>query len=183
MQEEVNSGNAAAISAIVLPTSMSKPFKDITITGNVLEDRSFIVRDSVLRIYLQLSDTAPLGWAYMFTNCWQALKEARPPAGIEGDSVWIECVPAELPEHHLPALEKCAAQTNECFRPSLRQKAVAQQAKRQLDLQARTQLQELRRILELPVAAPEPKQPGPLERLLAALSAARSEFKRMLKGS
>lgn len=195
MQAEVKSENAATTAGMVLPTSLSKPFKDITITGHVLEDRCYIVRDTVLRVYLQLSGTPPLGWAFMFSSCWQALKEAKtegclqasgseakPLAGVEGDSIWVECAPEELPGRYLPTLEKCVAQANAFFRPSLQQKAMARQAKRQLDLRARTQLRELRQTLGIPAALSEPKQRGPLGRLFAAVSAARWAFKRTLKG-
>ena len=57
---------------VVLPTTLKTPFRGILLTGVVLEDRSYVVEGTLFRIYLQLSGTPPLGWAFMFASVWQA---------------------------------------------------------------------------------------------------------------
>ena len=168
---------------VVLPTSLKKPFNDLKLTGVVLEDRCYRLQGNVLRIYLQLSASPPLGWAFMFSSSWQALEyEGKPQAGVEGDAVWIECSAPDVRLNHLSCLERCVAQANACFRPWLQHKAQAQTAQRQLDSQARAQLRELRQKLEPQAPAP-PEKKTLIGRLWAAVLAAISVFKRTLRGT
>jgi len=186
MDTELRSEKGAPPQGIVLPTPARSPFKDIAITGVVLEGRCYLVRGPVLRIFLQLSGAPPLGWSFMFTCVWQTIQyDGKPQAGIEGDAVWVECAPRELRERHLPSLEKSAAQANAFFRPALRQKGVAQQDQKQLDNQARSQLQQLRRSFEESAQpdAPAKKKArsGWIGSFFSAVSAACFKFKRVIR--
>jgi hypothetical protein len=122
---------------------MPKPFQDLRITG-LLSERCYVVEGSILRIYLQFSDTPPLGWSYMFSLVWQAVQyPAKRPAGVEGDTIWIECAPNEVKQYHLAELEGAVAQTNEYYRSSQVESVVAEQQEEELDSQIQAQLDEL----------------------------------------
>lgn len=130
---------------------MTKPFHDVRITG-LLSERCYVIEGSILRIYLQFSDAPPLGWSYMFSMVWQTvLYPAKCPAGVEGDTIWIECAPNEVKQYHLAELEGAVAQTNEYYRSSQAQSIAAEQQEEELDSQIRAQLDELANSLN-PVA-------------------------------
>jgi len=65
---------------------MKAPFQDLCITG-LISERCYPVEGSSLRIYLQLSQPAPLGWAYLLSQVWQAVEyPGKRPVGIESDA-------------------------------------------------------------------------------------------------
>ena len=172
-----------ATQGIVLPDSLSRPFKELRITCSILEDRCYTIHGDVVRIYLQLSHTPPLGWSFMFTSLWQMEEPngARPRAGVEGDAIWIECSPAEMRASYLPELECVVGQANACFRPSLQQKAAALATQQRLDDKARSQLHDLRCSLDpAPPLARKGTRFGTAGRFFSALSVSWSAFKRVL---
>jgi hypothetical protein len=55
----------------------------------------------------------------MFTKVWRAVSyPAKPPSGIEGGAIWIECDPEELNWNHLAELESAVARANMDWRSS-----------------------------------------------------------------
>ena len=185
-ENEVGTEKSSSSQAILLPTAARKPFKDITLTANILEERCYVVHDSVLRIYVQLSEPPPLGWAFMFKSVWEAAEyDGKVPAGAEGDAVWVDCEPEEMRDLHYPALAAVVDHTNKCFRPSYQEKAAAQQRKTQLDSQARVRL----RVLRLSLAPQPTEESAPAKQvkrgfpgsLMTAMAAACAAFKKSLR--
>jgi len=126
---------------------MTKSFQDVKITG-LLSERCYVIEGSILRIYLQFSDDPPLGWSYMFSMVWQTVEyPAKRPAGVEGDTLWIECAPKDVKEYHLAELERAVAQTNAYYRDSQEQRVAAEQQEQEWDSQVQAQLDELGRSL------------------------------------
>jgi hypothetical protein len=127
---------------------MKAPFEDLRITG-LLRERSYIIEAPILRIYFQLSEPPPLGWSYMFTAVWrEVLYAAKRPAGVEGDAIWIDCVPEEVKDLHLSELERAVAQTNVNYESHRLKSTIAKQHKKALDSHSRARLDELGRSLD-----------------------------------
>ncbi len=68
-------------------------------------------------------------------------------AGVEGDSIWIECDPEQVGPTHLKKLEKAVAQTNAKYRQGAQQQAVNTRCEAQLDSRMQSQLDDLNRTL------------------------------------
>ena len=127
---------------------MNAPFLDLRISG-LLRERCQVTEGRVPRIHLQLSDTPPLGWSYVFNSVWRSvLYPFKRPAGVEEGALWIECLPAEVRPVHFEALEKAVAQTNANYRFMLEQKAAAEMRQAALSCQFEAQLDELDRSFE-----------------------------------
>ena len=124
-----------------------KSFQDLWITGLDTE-RSHAIGGALVRIYFQLSTPPPLGWSYMFTTTWQAVEyPLKRQVGVEGDVIWIECIPEELGTHHIEQLESAVAQTNAKYRDGTRQRVLNASRQAELDFQLRSRLEDLRRTL------------------------------------
>ncbi len=122
---------------------MSKPFEGLTLAG-LATDRCHLVEGSTVRLYFRLSNTAPIGWSYLFATVWQAVvypDKAR--TGVEGDAIWVECVPDLLAAHHLPELENAVALTNEMYLEKTHQQALGMLRDTAVQAQLEAQLQEL----------------------------------------
>jgi hypothetical protein len=136
---------------------MNKPFQDLKITG-LVDARCYVIADPIVRIYLQLSNTPPVGWPYTFTMVWRTvLYPAKRPVGFEGDTLWIECAVPELIPQHLAEIESAIAQTNEYFRSSSQDEGLTQQQQKDANRNIQEQLHELGNILNPRVHAPPPK--------------------------
>ena len=48
---------------------------------------------------------------------WQTLiYPLKRPTGVDGDSIWIDCIPEEVGTHHLERLESAVEQSNKKYR-------------------------------------------------------------------
>ena len=104
--------------------------------------RSHTTEGGMARIYFQLSEPPPLGWPYTFTIAWQAVEYAmKRKAGVESDSVWIECIPEEVEPYHIEQIEIAVAQTNAKYRERTQQQAMYARRKAEQELQLQTKLQ------------------------------------------
>jgi len=122
---------------------MNAPFEDLCITG-LISERCYPVEGSSLRIHLELSQSPPLGWAYLFSQVWQAVEyPGKCPVGIEGGAIWIECAPDEVRTAHLPWLEWAIEQTCERYFAHYEQKRIAIERQRELSRQTHMKLEEL----------------------------------------
>jgi hypothetical protein len=122
---------------------VNKPFRDLKIAG-VRTKESFVVKGNVVRIYLRLDGNPPLGWSYTFSQVWQvASYPQKAPAGADGDSIWVDCVPNELKALHLTELERAVATTNARFRDWQQEKEAARSKLEGLDSATKTQLDDL----------------------------------------
>jgi hypothetical protein len=118
---------------------MHATFEDLRITG-LIEDRCELISGNVTRIYLQLSEPPPLGWSYLFTSAWNAAGHLIPrKVGVDGDTLWIECGPAEL-LGHLPHIEAARQYANATHAAALQRRLAAEQARREREAEARAQL-------------------------------------------
>lgn len=127
---------------------MKAPFQGLCITG-VMDELCYPVEGSILRIHFKLSVAPPIGWAYLFSQVWQAVDyPGKRRVGIESDALWIECPPDEVREEHLPHLEWAIEQTCERFLAQQRQKELALEIQRELSRQTHMKLEELARSFE-----------------------------------
>ena len=127
--------------------SDKKSFQDLRITG-VDTERSHAVAGAVVRIYFQLSEQPPIGWSYTFTTVWEAMAyPLKRQAGVEGDAIWIECIPEEVETYHGEQLESAVAQANATYRDRARQQALDASRQAELDAQLRSKLRDLSQTL------------------------------------
>ncbi len=120
----------------------NRGFQDLRISGLHLE-RCHVANYPAIRIYLKLSDSPPLGWAYIFTTVWNStVYDSKPPAGVEDGAIWIECALEELRQFHLTQLEKVLAQANATYQATQLQKVVAVHRQKRLDNQTHALLKE-----------------------------------------
>src|SRR5262245_41250155 len=106
------------------------------------------IAGAMVRIYFRLSGPPPLGWPYTFTSVWnEVVYPSKRPAGVEGDRIWIDCVPEEVGTHHLQQLKSAVAQTNARHREGARQQAINASQQAELEAQPRAKLQDLNRTL------------------------------------
>lgn len=139
---------------------MNSPFHDLKIAG-VLEERCHVVGGSVMRIYLGLSEAPPVGWSYLFCIAWQAAPHPLSRrVGVEGDTLWIECPPAEVLTHHLSELESSVTRANEMYWSAHRRRLSAEQQAREISNQARAQLAALADVLNPPSLTPTDEAHG-----------------------
>lgn len=133
---------------------MNWPFHDLKITG-VIEDRCQVIAGPAVRVYLQLSEMPPVGWSYQFHLAWQAAPHALARrVGIEGDALWIECVPAEVLTHHWRDLESAVARANACYWAACDERRKAEQHAEKMAQEARAQVAALANILNPPAVVP-----------------------------
>src|SRR4029077_14640011 len=58
-------------------------FKELRIC-ELLKERCYIVQSPIVRIVLELSESPPLGWSYIFMSVWDsATYELKPRVGID----------------------------------------------------------------------------------------------------
>lgn len=102
----------SALGACFHMDNSKKSFQDLRITG-LDSERSHAIAGALVRIYFQLSEPPPLGWSYIFTTTWQAARNPlKRQAGMEGDAIWIECIPEEVGASHIEALASTVTGTN-----------------------------------------------------------------------
>jgi hypothetical protein len=124
-----------------------KALQDLRITGLDTE-RSHAIAGALVRIYFQLSEPPPLGWSYIFTTVWQAVAyPLKRQAGMEGDAIWIDCIPEEIGTYHIKQLESAVAQANAKYRDGARQQRLKTNRQAELDVQLRSRLEDLSRTL------------------------------------
>ena len=124
-------------------------------------ERCHAVKGPNVRVYFRLSETPPVGWAYIFSIMWQVLQyPLKLQAGVEEGAVWIECNPGEVGPLHLKVLDKVVGQTNQKFRQSAEQKAVNQAQQAEMDVRMRAQLEQLGRTLFPQSGASQAKPSG-----------------------
>jgi hypothetical protein len=109
-------------------------FKELRIC-DLLKERCYIVQSPIVRIVLELSETPPLGWSYIFMSVWDsATYDQKPRVGIDSDTLWIECEPSTLKSVHLPELQQAISETNLRYGSVLREQLQAKHTRQQLDL-------------------------------------------------
>jgi len=124
-----------------------KSFQDLRITG-LDSERSHAIAGALVRIYFQLSEPPPLGWSYIFTTTWQAARNPlKRQAGMEGDAIWIECIPEEVGASHIEALASAVTGTNAKYRDETRQRVLNSRQQAEQDVQLRSRLEDLSRKL------------------------------------
>lgn len=122
-------------------------FDDLRVVG-VATDRCYVIEGSLVRVYFRLSNSPPAGWSYLFSTAWQegqfSLKRF---AGVDGDAIWMDCVPEQIKPEDLNKLEKAVAQANTKYRAKAQEQSLS--AERQAEIEARlhAQLAELNRAL------------------------------------
>lgn len=132
---------------------MNRPFQPLYLAG-LIEDRCHLVDGPVTRIYLRLSQPPPLGWSHLFNLAWLSGPHSVPRRiGIEGDSVWVECVPSELLTH-LPELEAATDQANAGHIAALQRSEELVRQRQELEAQTRSQLALLAEQLNPPSSQP-----------------------------
>jgi hypothetical protein len=132
---------------------MNRPFQPL-ILARLVEDRCHLVDGPVARIYFQLSQPPPLGWSHLFNLAWLAVAHSVPRRiGIEGDSLWIECVPSEL-FTHLPELEAALDQANAGHIAALQRREERMRERQELEAQTRSQLTALAEQFNPPASQP-----------------------------
>jgi len=132
----------------------TKKFSDLQIVGLAAE-RCHTIEGSLVRVHFRLSSSPPLGWSYVFTTVWQSVQYAlKRPAGVEGDVIWIDCVPEEVGAYHLEQLENAVAKTNDEFRAKAHQQSLDSGRQAQLEAQLRSQIANLNRTLYPAAEAP-----------------------------
>ena len=118
---------------------MNQTFQPLIFAG-LIEDRCHLVDGPVTRIYFQLSQPPPLGWSHLFNLAWLAMPHSVPRRiGIEGDSIWIECVPSEVLTH-LPELEAAMDQANAGHIAAMQRRDELVRQRQELEAQTRSQL-------------------------------------------
>ena len=128
-------------------SAFEKSFHDLRIIGLDTE-RSHATAGAMARIYLQLSEPSPLGWSYMFTTVWQAAADPlKCPAGVEGNSIWIDCLPEDFETRHHEQIESAVAQTNAKYRDAVCQQALKASRPGELNVQVQSRLRDLNRTL------------------------------------
>jgi hypothetical protein len=148
---------------ILLPELSGDPgFEDLRVCG-LIKERCYVTQRPLARIYLELSDSPPLGWSYILMSRWQtAACTEKARIGIDADTLWIECEPVSLKSHHLPELQKAISETNYRYRTALQDQTFAGQRREGLDREIMEQLDKLDLGLE-----PRPK-PRRRRRILRA---------------
>ena len=147
-----------------LPAIMSglRPFQDVRICG-LLKRRCYVTKPPVVRVYLELSAHPPLGWSYVFMMAWHARADPKAEVGLDEDSLWIECQPADLKGEHLPLLQETVGAANSRYRSMMEEQLRARTRQERLGREA---LEIIRRLdLEL---RPRPEQPKRSRHVLRA---------------
>jgi hypothetical protein len=157
--------------------STTAPFENLFITS-LLRDRCFPVQGPIVRVYLQLSRPPPLGWPSMFTVAWQNISyPEKRPAGVEGDSLWIECIPGEVMTLHIEHLAQGVAEANASHRLTLRDQAMEQIKQMELNTMIAAQLDDLGAVLNQNSGRPRTFW-GMIRSFFSAIASGFREFKR-----
>ena len=111
-------------------------------------ERCHVVQGTTVRVHFRLSAPPPVGWPSIFGILWQVVQHPlKLHAGVEDDSIWIECDPEQVGPLHLKRLDKAVAQTNAKYRQGAQQQAVNTRREAQLDSRMQSQLDDLNRTL------------------------------------
>jgi hypothetical protein len=98
----------------------------------------------------------------MFATVWRAVSyPQKPPAGVEADTIWIDCNPDEVETCHLENLNQAVAQANIAYKVKAQEQALNAGRRAQLESQHRSQLAELNKTLYPADAANPSSQPKP----------------------
>jgi len=136
--------------------AFKKSFPGLKIVGLPAE-RCHATKGDLVRVFFQLSDPPPLGWAYIFTSVWRSLAYPRKrPTGVEGDAIWIDCMLEEVATCHWAQLEYAIMQTNAIYLQKAEKQAREEERQSQLSSQLRSKLEALRQTL---YPAPPPQVP------------------------
>jgi hypothetical protein len=149
-------------------------FDNLRVVG-LATDRCYVIDGSLVRVYFRLSNPPPAGWSYLFSTIWQeghfSLKRF---AGVDGDAIWMDCVPEEIKPEDLKRLGKAVAQANDEYRAKAREQALSAERRGEIEARLHAQLAEWDRVLSSEKR--EARQPLGLGAWLAKL---RSLFKRV----
>ena len=122
-------------------------FQGLKLAG-LLADRCHPIQGDLVRIYFQLSEPPPLGWSYLFTNVWRGLGcPMNRQTGVDGDAIWLDCIPEEVAASLWSQLEQALLETNAIYQNKAREQAGDEARQRQLQAQLYFKLQELRQTL------------------------------------
>jgi len=122
-------------------------FQGLKLAG-LLADRCHPIKGDLVRIYFQLSEPPPLGWSYLFTNVWRGLGcPMNRQTGVDGDAIWLDCIPEEVAASLWSQLEQALLETNAIYQNKAREQAGDEARQRQLQAQLYFKLQELRQTL------------------------------------
>ncbi len=136
--------------------SARRAFEGLRVVGLAVE-HSHVVEGPLVRIHFRLSAQPPLGWSYIFTTVWKAAQyPEKRRAAVQGDLVWLECIPQELTESHIAQLENAVAQTNTEYQASTQQQTLKAGHHAQLNAQLQSELEALSRT-HFPSPAPTVK--------------------------
>lgn len=137
-----------------------KSLRDLKLIGLDAE-RSHAIPGGMVRIFFRLSGSPPLGWSYVFMTTWQVLLyPLKRSTGVDGDAIWIECIPEEVGTHHLERLESVVEQANKQYRDAALLQAIHASHKLEREAQLRSKLQDLSQTLypaAEPVVPPAPR--------------------------
>jgi len=120
-----------------------KSFQSLKIVRLAIES-CHATKGDLVRIYFQLSEPPPLGWAYIFTTVWRSMVyPMKRQTGVERDALWIECVPSEIATCHLRQLEYAVAQTSAIYCKEAQEQARDELSRAEQNAQIRLKLEEL----------------------------------------
>jgi hypothetical protein len=133
----------------------NKSFQGLKIT-KLATECCHATKGDLVRIYFQLSEPPPLGWAYVFTTVWRSLANPmKRQVGVERDAIWIDCAPDEVATCHLKELEYAVAQTSTIYCQEARKQASDQAHQAESHAQLRSKLEALNAAL-YPATVPHP---------------------------
>src|SRR5690349_7223934 len=113
-------------------------FADLKIAGVAME-RSHLIGGSLVRVHFRLSAAPPLGWSYIFATVWRAVQyPEKRPAGVEADTIWIDCNPDEVETCHLRNLDQAVSQANIEYKVKAQDQALNAGRRAQLESQQRS---------------------------------------------
>ena len=131
-----------------------KSFQGLEIVGLPAE-RCHATKGDLVRVYFQLSDSPPLGWAYIFTSVWRSLAyPMKRQTGVDGDTIWIDCIPDDVATCHWAQLQYAMTQANVIYQQKAQEQARDEARQKQLHSQLRFKLEELSQTL-YPEPAPQ----------------------------
>jgi hypothetical protein len=137
--------------------SNMKSFRDLKLIGLDTE-RSHAIAGGMVRIFFRLSEPPPLGWSYIFTTTWQSVVyPLKRPTGVDGDTIWIDCIPEEVGTYHLERLESAIEQSNKKHREAALLQAIHTSHQLEAEAQLRAKLQDMSQTLYPADASPPPR--------------------------
>jgi hypothetical protein len=124
-----------------------KSFYNLRIVGLVPE-LCHVATGELVRIYFQLSEPPPLGWAYIFTTLWRSIPcQTRRQIGVERDTIWIDCIPDEVVKSQLSQLEYAVEQASAIYREAAKEQAHKEKLQTQTNSELYSKLETLSRAL------------------------------------